>query len=161
MYHLKRNPQKNHVLPCKNKIIIRSTPGVIDCLSLSRDTRVNVTLVARPLLTTVAQKLCRCEHGLLTSRTSVCCCLTRYFLVRISIGKCFTNSSKRFRCEVMFENEHTRTLRFYKRWGISWLLRVTSLWNLYFWPVSWHHWHCSEADVSRSIPFPPYFLGTS
>jgi hypothetical protein len=33
--------------------------------------------------------------------------LSYYFLVRIRIAKCFTNSSKRFRCEVMFENEHT------------------------------------------------------
>jgi hypothetical protein len=32
--------------------------------------------------------------------------LIRYILVRIRIAKCFTNSSKRFRCEVMFENEH-------------------------------------------------------
>jgi hypothetical protein len=38
---------------------------------------------------------------------SVYCCLVRYCLVRIRIAKCFTNSSKRFRCEVMFENEHT------------------------------------------------------
>jgi hypothetical protein len=38
---------------------------------------------------------------------SVHCCLIRYFLVRIRTAKCFTNNSKRFRCEVMFENEHT------------------------------------------------------
>jgi hypothetical protein len=38
---------------------------------------------------------------------SVYCCLIRYFLVRIRIAKCFTNSSKRFRCEVKFENGHT------------------------------------------------------
>jgi hypothetical protein len=38
---------------------------------------------------------------------SVYCCLIRYFNVRIRIAKCFTSSSKRFRCEVMFENEHT------------------------------------------------------
>jgi hypothetical protein len=38
---------------------------------------------------------------------SVCCCLIRYFRVRIRTAKRFTNSSKRFRCEVMFENEHT------------------------------------------------------
>jgi hypothetical protein len=33
--------------------------------------------------------------------------LIPYFLVRIRIAKCFNNSSKRFRCEVMFEDEHT------------------------------------------------------
>jgi hypothetical protein len=42
----------------------------MDSPNLLRDTRVKVTLVARPLLTPVAQKLCRCEH-VLTSRTCV------------------------------------------------------------------------------------------
>jgi hypothetical protein len=37
----------------------------------------------------------------------VYCCLIRHFLARIRIAKCFTKSSRRFRCEVMFENEHT------------------------------------------------------
>jgi hypothetical protein len=43
---------------------------------------------------------------------SVYCCLIRYFLIRIRIAKCFTNSSKRFQCEVMFENEHTFCCKF-------------------------------------------------
>jgi hypothetical protein len=34
---------------------------------------------------------------------SVCCCFIRYFRVRIRIAKCFTNSSKRFRCKIVFE----------------------------------------------------------
>jgi hypothetical protein len=34
-------------------------------------------------------------------------CLVRYFLVRIRIAECLTNSGKRFRCETVFENEHT------------------------------------------------------
>jgi hypothetical protein len=38
---------------------------------------------------------------------SVYCCHIRNFLVRTRIAKCFTNSSKRFRCEVTFENEQT------------------------------------------------------
>jgi hypothetical protein len=38
---------------------------------------------------------------------SVYYCLIRYLFARIRIAKCFMNSSKRFRCEVMFENEHT------------------------------------------------------
>jgi hypothetical protein len=38
---------------------------------------------------------------------SVYCCIIRHFLVRTRIAKCFTNSSKQFRCEVIFENEHT------------------------------------------------------
>jgi hypothetical protein len=38
---------------------------------------------------------------------SVYCYLIRNFLVRTRIAKCFTNGSKRFRCKVMFENEHS------------------------------------------------------
>jgi hypothetical protein len=38
---------------------------------------------------------------------SLYCCLTLCFLVRIRIAKCFTDSGKRFRCEAIFENEHT------------------------------------------------------
>jgi hypothetical protein len=45
------------------------------------------------------------------SQTNTSCvpkfCLIRYFLVRISFAKYFTNSNKRFRYEVMLENEHT------------------------------------------------------
>jgi hypothetical protein len=37
----------------------------------------------------------------------VYCCLIRCFLVRLRISKYFTNSSKQFRSEAMFENEHT------------------------------------------------------
>jgi hypothetical protein len=44
------------------------------------------------------------------SRHFVYCCLTRNFLVRTHIAKCFTNSSRRFRCEIMFENEWTHVL---------------------------------------------------
>jgi hypothetical protein len=33
--------------------------------------------------------------------------VARYFHVKIHIAKYFKNSSKRFRCEVMFDNEHT------------------------------------------------------
>lgn len=34
------------------------------------------------------------------------CCLVRYYLCRMLITECFTNSRKRFRCEVMFDNKH-------------------------------------------------------
>jgi hypothetical protein len=44
-------------------------PCVIDSPNLPRATRVTVTLVARPLLTLVAQNLCICEHGAFTSTT--------------------------------------------------------------------------------------------
>jgi hypothetical protein len=37
----------------------------------------------------------------------VFCCLIRNFLVRVRNDTFFKNSIKRFRCEVMFENEHT------------------------------------------------------
>lgn len=38
---------------------------------------------------------------------SVYCCLIGHLLVKVSIAKCFTYSSKRFHCKVMAENEHT------------------------------------------------------
>jgi hypothetical protein len=46
-------------------------PVVVDSPNLPRYTRVKVTLVARPLLTPVAQTLCRYEYGLFTSNTCV------------------------------------------------------------------------------------------
>jgi hypothetical protein len=45
--------------------------------------------------------------ALLEIGTAVISAVLSLFLVRTRIAKCFTNSNKRFRCEVMFENEHT------------------------------------------------------
>jgi hypothetical protein len=36
---------------------------------------------------------------------SKCSCLSQYFVIGTRVSKCFTNSNKRLRCEVMFENE--------------------------------------------------------
>jgi hypothetical protein len=44
---------------------------IIEYPNLARDIRVKVTLVARLLLTPVAQELYRCEYGALMSRTCV------------------------------------------------------------------------------------------
>jgi hypothetical protein len=63
-YHLKRNPKT--VTFCGTKIKSEAGPPpcrLIDSPSLPRDTRFKVIFVARPLLTPVANKLCRCEHG--------------------------------------------------------------------------------------------------
>jgi hypothetical protein len=69
------------------KIKSETDPPLCNTLPTSpRDTRVKVTLFPRPLLKPVTQKLCRCEHGVFTSRTCVhsrtllrieivCCCL--------------------------------------------------------------------------------------
>jgi hypothetical protein len=46
-------------------------PCVTDSPILPHDTQVKVTLVARLLLIPVAQKLCRCKHGVFMSRTCV------------------------------------------------------------------------------------------
>jgi hypothetical protein len=68
MFNLKRNRKTITSFGTK----IKSEAGPPPCNRLSpRDTRVKVTLVARPLLTTAAQKLCRCEHSVFTSRTCV------------------------------------------------------------------------------------------
>jgi hypothetical protein len=73
----------NHVLRYQNEFRKRFTP--CSRLCLTPDTGVKVTLVARPMLTLVAQTVCRCEHGVFPGRTSVhsrslfrikvvCCC---------------------------------------------------------------------------------------
>jgi hypothetical protein len=74
----------NHVRRYKNKIWSRSTPGLIDSPNFPLDTRVKVIVVARPLLTTFAQKLCICKHGVFTSRT----CVHSRALLRIEIVCC-------------------------------------------------------------------------
>jgi hypothetical protein len=78
----------NHVLRYRNEIRIRSTPRVTLSPKLPRDTRVKVSLVARPLLTPVARKLCRYEHGVFISRTRV----HSRTLLRIEIVFCGSRS---------------------------------------------------------------------
>jgi hypothetical protein len=75
-------PNNNHVLRYKNKIISRSPRVILSNLFLG--TRVKVTLVARPLLTPVSQKLCRCKHCVFKSRT----CVRSRTLLRIEIIFC-------------------------------------------------------------------------
>jgi hypothetical protein len=55
-----------------------------------RGIRVKVTLVARPLLTQVAQKLCTCEHDVFMSKTCVC----SRKLLRIKTVCCCSRSIK-------------------------------------------------------------------
>jgi hypothetical protein len=80
MYHLKGN---SNTIAYYGKRI-KSGAGPPPCNRLSqppRDTRVKATLVARPLLTPSAQKLCRCLHYVFTSRT----CVHSRTLLRIQI----------------------------------------------------------------------------
>jgi hypothetical protein len=56
MYHLKRNPKTVTYYGTKLKSEA-GLPLVIDSPNVPHDTEVKVTLVARPLLTPVAQKL--------------------------------------------------------------------------------------------------------
>jgi hypothetical protein len=87
MYHLKRNPRTITYYGKKwNQKQVH--PRVIDSPNLPRDTRVKVTLVARTLPTPVAQKLCRCEHDVFTSRTYV----HSWALLLIEIFCCFSRS---------------------------------------------------------------------
>jgi hypothetical protein len=79
----KTQPKNNHYYGKKlNKQ--QALPRVTDSPNLPCDIRVKVTLVARPLLTPVAQKLCGCEHGLFTSRT----CVHSRILLSIEIVSC-------------------------------------------------------------------------
>jgi hypothetical protein len=61
VYHIKCNPIKIKHYGTKFKLK-QANHRVTDSPYLPRDTRVKVTLVARPLLALVAQKLCRCGH---------------------------------------------------------------------------------------------------
>jgi hypothetical protein len=70
VYHLASKPKTIMYYGTKTK----SDTDPPSCSRLSQpplDTRNKVTLVARPLLTPVAQKLSMCEHGLFTIRTCV------------------------------------------------------------------------------------------
>jgi hypothetical protein len=80
LYLLKRNRHSNHVMRCTNEI--RScSPCITDSLHSPRDTPVIVTLVARLLLSSFAQKHCACEQGVFTSRTRLFT-LKHYFITK-------------------------------------------------------------------------------
>jgi hypothetical protein len=69
-HNIKRNPKT--IIYCGTKWNQKHIhPRVTLSPNPSRDTQVKVTLVARPLLSIVAQELCRCEHGVFTNRTSI------------------------------------------------------------------------------------------
>jgi hypothetical protein len=85
VYHLKIQPkQQSHATAQKwNQKLF---PRVMDSSDFHRDTRVTATLTAGLLTSPVAQKLCRCKHGLFVNRRHVhsrtllrieivCCCL--------------------------------------------------------------------------------------
>ena len=61
----KQQPQNSHALRHNNKT--RSTSTLPD----SHDTRIKIILVARPLLTSPAQKLCRYKHDKVSARRCV------------------------------------------------------------------------------------------
>jgi hypothetical protein len=63
----KTTQQQSRTTAQKNK----SEGSLLPCNRLSRNTRVKVTPVARPLLKVPAQKLCRFEHCVLTSSKCV------------------------------------------------------------------------------------------
>jgi hypothetical protein len=70
MYHIKYNPN-NHVLWYINEVRSYS-PIKMKSPDLPCDTVVDITLVARLPLLSVADKLCRCELGVFTGKTPVC-----------------------------------------------------------------------------------------
>jgi hypothetical protein len=85
LHYSKRNKASYRYYGTKTEL----EKGPAPCNTLSqphRETRakVKVILVARPLLTPVAQKLCRCKHGVFTSRT----CVHTRISVRIGIFWC-------------------------------------------------------------------------
>jgi hypothetical protein len=71
VYHLKRTLTTITCYMIKKWNQEQAHSHVIDSTNLPSDIRVKVTLVARPLLKTVAQKLCSREHGVFSSRSCV------------------------------------------------------------------------------------------
>jgi hypothetical protein len=66
--HLKSSAKTNNHFYYVTKM--KFEVGSLPCNRLShpvRETRIKITLVARPLLTSLAQKLCRCGHRVITS----------------------------------------------------------------------------------------------
>jgi hypothetical protein len=102
MFHLKRDPNYNNKISLVTSIFLLLDKGgfFFTFYFLRRTTEQFYGRCPPPSQrhTSCVSKFCY---------QSVYCCPTRYFLVGIRIAKCFTNSSIRFRCEVMFENEHT------------------------------------------------------
>jgi hypothetical protein len=109
VFHLKRNPNCNTWTPSCTKrrnqwqywIFAAVSRCCSWCAAWNMYGRSFSCFISRWALVTNTSCVPKCCYQ------SVYCCLIRYFLVRIRIAKCFTNSSKRIRCEVMFENEHT------------------------------------------------------
>jgi hypothetical protein len=81
VYNLKSNPT-TIMYYCKKKQA--GPPHIIDCPSLPSDTWIKDILVARPLLTPVVQKLCKCKHSVLTSRS----CVRSRSLLSIAVVSC-------------------------------------------------------------------------
>jgi hypothetical protein len=107
MFHLKGNPNCYTWTPSRTKrrnqwqywILAAVSRCCRWCTAWNRCGR-NFSCFFRSVSTCHRQTL-MCSEVLLA--VGVLC----HFLVRIRITKCFTNSSKRFRWEIMFENEHT------------------------------------------------------
>jgi hypothetical protein len=59
-------PENNHVRRHKNEIMSKTNLS-----NLHRDNGIKVILTARPLITPVAQKLCRCKRAVYSSAS--CC----------------------------------------------------------------------------------------
>jgi hypothetical protein len=85
-------PKNNHVVQCKKLNQKQVHPCVMLSPNLHRNTELKVTLVARPLLTPVAQKLCRCEHGVFTTKRMFI--LEHYFAPKSSaaVREAFSNA---------------------------------------------------------------------
>jgi hypothetical protein len=121
VYHLKRNPST--ITYHGTKMKSEACPPPCNRLSQPpRDSRVKVTLVARPLLMPVAQKICRCEHGVFTY-TSLC----REFSIKEFIGitreawrnwNTILNRLLRTLTQKQFEKsqKHTKKGRYSRRW---------------------------------------------
>jgi hypothetical protein len=108
MFHLKRNPNYYTWIPSHTKQNQCNIEFLPPCPIVAADALLEIgTAVISDALSPdehLSQTNISC---VLKCYQSVYCCLIRCLFVTIRTAKCFANSSKRFRCEVMFENEHT------------------------------------------------------
>jgi hypothetical protein len=122
IYDLKRNEIKTTY----NGIIMKSeadppTPRVIDFPNVPRDTWTKVTLVARPLLTPVEQKLRMCGHTVFaTQRVFV---LEHYFVSKWLTAVCEIFNDAHPLQKTFGDSLHLTHFRGQKRWSRQYQIR--------------------------------------
>jgi hypothetical protein len=139
-YQLKHNADNNYALHHRN-LVRRCSAVVMDGHCFPHNVRMGVTLVARLLLSPVAQKLCRWEQDVFRSRTCARCNSTT-----VGCLGCVCNHSSATVVKMKFSNT-----RWKKPTAI--LKSVSSVLQLMHWLVGWSlDVHLSET-IQKVVTF--------